>query len=480
MLFYTVEFLVLFISLLLLFALFRRTQQRKILLLIASYIFYMWWNPAFILLIMFSTAVDFVIGSRIPRAESQRRKRLLLVISLVSNLGLLAFFKYANFLQDNMLFLFRLFGYEPGWSTLNIILPVGISFYTFQTLSYTLDVYRGNLKTEKSPLDFALFVAFFPQLVAGPIVRASDFLPQLKSERPLCIDRVAVMIFLRGLAKKVLIADNVAPLANMVFADPASHTSIAIWLATLCFSVQIYCDFSGYSDMAISIARCFGYHLPVNFRRPYFAVNPSDFWQRWHISLSSWLRDYLYIPLGGNRGGSVRTYKNLMLTMLLGGLWHGASWNFVLWGFLHGLVLIIHRVWRYFVKATRFDAVLCNIPLAIRTLISWGAMQYWVLLTWIAFRVGETDQMLIAIKKFVFIDFALPSASQGLGHVIFYCTFVLGIFGMIHMVSHFREGLDGLLVRCSDRTAYVIAVIIGCLLMILWPLAETPFVYFQF
>ncbi|GAB6164942.1 MBOAT family protein [Thermostilla marina] len=481
MLFYTPQFLIFTLILFACLAIWRRRRPQKLLLLAASYIFYMWWNPAFILLIVFSTAVDFFVGRRLERESRPARRKLLLILSLTANLGLLGIFKYANFFAANMYGLLRLFGYQAGWSELNIILPVGISFYTFQTLSYTIDVYRGQLKACRDPLDFALFVAFFPQLVAGPIVRASDFLPQINRFRPLRFDRYAFFLFARGLIKKVLIADNVAHLADAVFSNPGAWPSLVIWLATVCFYVQIYCDFSGYSDMAIALARVLGFRLPENFRRPYFSTSPSEFWRRWHISLSTWLRDYLYIPLGGNRHGPAKTRRNLMITMLLGGLWHGASWNFVLWGFLHGLALIVHRQWRAHVRP-HLEPYLAKKPIAgLYHLGSWAALQYWVLLTWLVFRVSDTSAMLTALRKFVLFDADFNVASLGLGALSVFSTLLfLFVFFLLHGWSERSGGLDRRLARAPLWLAAPVCVLIGASLFFFWPLAEAPFIYFQF
>jgi alginate O-acetyltransferase complex protein AlgI len=430
-------------------------------------------------LIVFSTAVDYLLGARLEREQSLVRRKLLLTLSLTSNLGLLGVFKYADFFRDNMCLGLRLLGFDVSWTSLNIILPVGISFYTFQTMSYTIDVYRGRLKACRNPLDFALFVAFFPQLVAGPIVRAAAFLPQLQRPASMCIDRRALFLIARGLAKKVLVADNVAVFADAVFKDPSVWPSAIVWMAAVCFYVQIYCDFSGYSDMAIGVGRMLGYHLPRNFDRPYFSRSPTEFWHRWHISLSTWLRDYLYIPLGGNRGGTWMTCRNVMLVMLLGGLWHGASWNFVLWGFLHGLALIAHRAWR--ASRERHPIQLGRRLHAVYNVLAWAATQYWMLLAWIAFRVQDSGAMLNAMRKFVLFDFDFAVRNVGLGRMSFFSTLaILSAFLALHMLSRWRGGIDQRLARSPLWVATPACVMLGMLLYWVWPLAETPFIYFQF
>ena len=327
----------------------RYPVARVVWLLGASYVFYASWNPSLLLLILFSTALDYHAGRGIYRATRMEQRRAWLALSLVGNLGLLAVFKYADFVLESVNRVAAAAGAGGSIPLLDLVLPVGISFYTFQTLSYTLDIYRGRLKAVDNPLHFALFVAFFPQLVAGPIVRAADFLPQLLREPRYDARQHGVGLFLiaGGLIKKVAIANVLAVnLVDRVFDSPELYSSLEVLAAMHGYALQIYCDFSGYSDVAIGVALLLGFRLPENFRRPYMSANLADFWRRWHISLSSWLRDYLYVPLGGNRGTELGTYRNLFLTMLLGGLWHGASWTFVVWGALHGGALAVLRLWQ--------------------------------------------------------------------------------------------------------------------------------------
>ncbi len=319
-----------------------RAQNRM--LLIASYVFYGAWDWRFLSLIMLSTAVDYLIGLKIQDTLEQTQRRRLLFVSLAVNLGMLGIFKYLGFFVDSFENLLAGIGYNADPFTLSIVLPVGISFYTFQTLSYTIDIYRRDLKPVKNFLDFALFVAFFPQLVAGPIERARNLLPNITSHRVLSwenLGRGAVLCLL-GLIKKVVIADGLAPSVDAIYASP-SPTRLDVIFATWLFAIQIYCDFSGYTDIARGVAKMLGFSLMRNFAQPYFAADPQEFWRRWHISLSTWLRDYLYISMGGNRGGKWKTYRNLMATMTLGGLWHGAAWNFVAWGVYQGGLLAFHR-----------------------------------------------------------------------------------------------------------------------------------------
>ena len=345
----------------------RRLRLQNTLLLVASYVFYGWWDWRFLGLIMVSTIVDFVCGRVIDKrsdspgvdpaarayTHSPRVRRAVLFTSVSANLGILGFFKYYDFFAASAAECLTAIGLPLQPRLLELILPVGISFYTFQTLSYTIDVYRGKLRAHLDLLDFSVFVAFFPQLVAGPIVRASELLPQVAKRRQLRLGRFyegGYLIFW-GLFKKIVIADNLAVLVDRTFDNYDSVLGGAVVVALYAFAIQIYCDFSGYSDIARGCAKMMGFDIRLNFNLPYFATNPQEFWRRWHISLSSWLRDYLYVPLGGNRKGTRRTCINVMLTMILGGLWHGAAWTFVLWGVYQGVLLTAHRAAMPWIKA---------------------------------------------------------------------------------------------------------------------------------
>lgn len=342
MLFNTPQFFLFLLVTLALFYLAPR-NWRKPLLLVASYWFYMSWNWRFAPLMLSLTAIDYAAARWIEATTDSRRRKLLLIGSLAANLGFLGFFKYYNFLAGNAA---ALLDRPENAFALHIVLPLGISFHTFQSISYVVDVYRGQQTAIRNVLDYALFIAFFPQLVAGPIVRARDFFHDLYSWHAPSgeeLNRGALLV-LFGLTKKMALADPFSLIADRSFGDLASHPGILdAWSGVLAFAIQIYFDFSGYTDMAIGMALLLGFHFPVNFRRPYLAHGIADFWRRWHISLSSWLRDYVYIALGGNRKGRVRTYANLMATMLLGGLWHGANWKFVVWGGYHGALLGAER-----------------------------------------------------------------------------------------------------------------------------------------
>ena len=363
----------------------RGRHSRHALLLVASYVFYMAWNAKLVLIVIGLTLFDHAVGLLLDRTRIEARRRMLLIASLCANLGVLAIFKYADFFILSMRDLLAGFGVHTGWHTLGILLPVGISFHTFQTMSYTIDVYRRRIAPCRSLVDFALFVAFFPQLVAGPIVRASDFLPELNDDKRFDWRRLesGVVLFMVGLTKKLLIADQLATLVDPVFANPHVYSTRDLWLATFCYGGQIFCDFSGYTDMAIATARVLGFDFAENFASPYLATSLTAFWRRWHISLSQWLRDYLFIPLGGSRFSQWNTCRNLMTTMLLGGLWHGASWSFVIWGSIHGLVLCAEKLWRAaFAKKSHTHW--------LASLNGWVATILIVHLAWVFFRCQPT------------------------------------------------------------------------------------------
>lgn len=353
---------------------------RNVFILVASYIFYGWWDWRFLTLIFFSSLVDFTAGWYIGNTASPVKKKILMAISLITNLGLLGFFKYFNFFITSFIDLSTSLGYNPDVHTLKIILPVGISFYTFQTLSYTLDIYHGRLKPTSKIIDFFAFVSFFPQLVAGPIERASHLLPQFT--RTVSFDYARTVEGLRlmlwGFFKKLVIADSLGKIVNLYFENPGGYDPLSAWIAILAFTFQIYCDFSGYSDIAIGCARTLGFDLMTNFQTPYFSRSFSDFWRRWHISLSSWFRDYVYIPLGGNQHGTTRYAFNIMITFLLSGLWHGANYTFLIWGGMHGLFLVLERlVWKK------------QKPAWIWT----GVVFVLTLLLWVPFRAENVQQM---------------------------------------------------------------------------------------
>lgn len=353
MLFNSPQFAVFFIVVLALYLFLNHRWQNRM-LLAASYFFYGSWDWRFLSLIWISTLLDYLCGLKISGSANPKARKAFLLLSVSGNLAILGFFKYFNFFSESLASLLTAAGIPLHPVSLSIVLPVGISFYTFQTMSYTIDVYRGEMEPTRSLPDFALFVAFFPQLVAGPIERAKHLLPQMLRPRNVTREGLAEggYLILWGLFQKVFVADNLARLVDPVFAAAGPYNGVEVLVALYAFAFQIYCDFAGYSNIARGLAKCLGFDIMVNFRLPYSSTNPRQFWQRWHISLSTWLRDYLYIPLGGNRRGGLLTYRNLAIVMLLGGLWHGAAANFVLWGAYWGLILIVHRLghplWRSF------------------------------------------------------------------------------------------------------------------------------------
>jgi len=386
MVFNSYTFIVFFIVMLVLHNLPFPWKVKKVNLLLASYIFYAAWNPPFILLLWLSTIVDFFVGRALYTQENKYKKRLLLVLSLIGNLGMLCFFKYGGFLLQNFVALVNLVGIDFHPAKPDIILPAGISFYTFTTLCYTIDMYKRKSEPVRSMLDFSLFVTFFPHLVAGPIVRPPQLVPQFETPRKASQQQMVQGLFLLslGLFMKVVIADTLlASPADVIFGYQRPLPGLDAWMGVLAFSGQIFFDFAGYSTCAIGVALCLGFILPDNFRYPYAAIGFSDFWRRWHITLSSWLRDYLYIPLGGNKKGGGRTYVNLMITMLLGGLWHGASWTFVVWGALHGIYLCGERLIRgKLLPGNSENKTLGNFIIALFTF-------FLVNVTWVFFRAAD-------------------------------------------------------------------------------------------
>lgn len=439
-----------------------RGRARVVWLLLASYVFYAWWDYRFLSLIVASTAVDFVAAGQIARSTSPAVRRRWLVASISFNIAVLAFFKYWDFFITSGAQALESLGLQPNVPLLRILLPIGISFYTFQTMSYTIDVFRDRVAPEPDITRFALFVAFFPQLVAGPIERASRLMPQLQR-----LDHAArkvewgaaLTLLLRGLFRKVVIADGVAPLVNQVYGAPSGFGGITVALAIIGFSLQIYGDFGGYTDIARGSAKLFGVDLMENFRAPYRARGFSDFWKRWHISLSSWLRDYLYIPLGGNRGSRLEILRNLMLTMVLGGLWHGAGWGFVVWGALHGLYLCVERVLRW--KPGR--------KVALGSLATFGLVS----LTWIPFRSASLGDAVEMLRQ-------LTHPFEGAQLMFAPVTVaLLGLF-TIWIDEADLTGEKNPLLRWAP-VARGFGYGVACLVAFLyWPVASVPFIYFQF
>ncbi len=446
-------------------------QVKKWNLWIASYIFYAAWNPPFVVLLWISTVVDWFAGSWIYRTQKPSFKRALLFLSLGANLGLLGYFKYGEFLLENFIGFLSVFHIDFQPAAPDVVLPVGISFYTFQSISYSFDIYREKIRPWKRFSDFALFVTFFPQLVAGPIVRAADFLPQTVEPRQASARQLGwgLSLIAIGLFEKIILADDIlAPVADNVFAQPLSAGQMDTWIGTLAFSGQIFFDFSGYSICAIGTAMCLGFVLPDNFHFPYAAVGFSDFWQRWHRSLSTWLRDYLYISLGGNRKGSARTHLNLMLTMLIGGLWHGASWRFMVWGGLHGLYLILERWARRIFRTTKFfEKSVIRLILAVWT-------YYLICITWIFFRAQDFSSAFTLMYKIF---------SGGTGNLVRPTEALMVIVVNLALFAGHWILRDSSLEAVAKKISWKLrAVILAAILLtlILSPGEDRAFIYFQF
>ncbi len=473
---------------------------RHLLLLVASCVFYMAWNAWLILIVLGVAAWDYALALGIDAARRPGVRRGLLALSVIGNLGLLAVFKYADFLILSLRDLLAALGLSTSLHSLHIILPIGISFHVFQTLSYTVDVYRRDIRPTRDFIEFALFVTFFPQLVAGPIVRAAQFLPQLETVKRLEWSRIerGVGLFVLGLTKKLLIADQVAPLVDRVFADPTRFGTFDLWLAMFGYGAQIYGDFSGYSDMAVAVACMLGFDLPVNFRSPYLAASITDFWRRWHISLSTWLRDNLYVPLGGSRGGRWLTCRNILITMLLGGLWHGASWTFVLWGAMHGLMLSLDKL-RRFGSDDSPAAHARRAPGRIgQALVGWAVTLLVVHIAWVFFRCqpvalpgGDPEplaQPLARALHFVTHLFIFRSTADAVwlpGRIT--CIVLLALTAALQLWDEWqrgtRDGRSWLAVRWPSIPVPIAAAALALWIAVLvvWSPGNTnPFIYFQF
>ena len=458
MIFSTATFLVFLAIVLAIVAVARSEQQRRIAVFVASLVFYGWWDWRFCFFLVAASTIDYRLALEIQRAPDLRAKRRWLALSLVSNLGLLAVFKYAAWLVRNVNQLSGLDLAVP-----DLPLPLGISFFTFQAMSYTIDVYRGAFNPTRRWFDFSFSMSFFPHLISGPIVRASHFMPQLAAEHPLTRDnlRAGGELFAKGFLKKTLLADQLAVCADTVFADPAFFSSGTCWLAIAAYTGQIYYDFSGYTDMAIGLARMFGFEFPQNFDHPYLSRSITEFWRRWHISLSSWLRDYLYISLGGNRRGHLRTYANLMITMLLGGLWHGASWTFVVWGGLHGLGLAVHRL-----VSERWPS-----PGRLRRAIGLPATLGFVMIGWVFFRAPTFHVAGVMLHKLAFVD--APGCSWP--HVQSLVVLAAGVGAHLWVWRGRALGFD------FRRPASIALLVAALLIDLLYtPSVHSPFIYFQF
>ena len=460
-------------------------RLRNIYLLAFSLFFYYKCSGFYFLILLLSIVLDYFYGFLIDRNEGIRRK-FFLFLSILSNLGLLFYFKYSYFIVDiineligihfqpvNFIAIWSNSLFQSGFDITEIILPVGISFYTFQTLSYSIDIYRRNVEPCKDFFDFAFFVSFFPQLVAGPIVRAIDFIPQIR--KPFLLSKrefsLAVLLIIGGLVKKVVISDYISiNFVDRVFESPELYTGFMNLMAVYGYTIQIYCDFSGYSDMAIGLAALLGFKLPINFNSPYKATSITDFWRKWHISLSLWLKDYLYIPLGGNRKGKLRSVINILITMILGGLWHGAALKFIIWGLIHGIGLTIHKIWGSALNIGK------NISW---TIISWAITFHFVAFSWMYFRASSIEIVNIMIQKVVYTFNFWGISDRITGYwKPFLC---IGLGFLLHFIpDRFKENIR---IYYSRIPVFIQVIVFSLIIFIIFQVRSTtiqPFIYFQF
>ena len=447
----------------------RHMRLRHIMLLIASYVFYGWWNWKFCFLMLLMTAVAYISALSYSRSG----RKLSVYIGVIFPLIVLGIFKYFNFFVGSFCAAFGIA--NPG--TLNIILPVGISFYTFQSLSYTIDVYRGKLEAEKDFVRLALYIAFFPQLVAGPIVKAGDFIPQLYENRNISFKNIelGVQYFAFGLFKKIVLADNISVFVDAVYRTPEAYSAITLVLVAFAYSIQIYGDFSGYSDMAVGCARCLGYDLPRNFNLPFLSKTITSLWRNWHMTLSAWLHEYLYVSLGGNRKGKVRTYINLLLTMVLGGLWHGAAWTFVLWGTINGVGLAIHKYISQDKNKTPFSEKNA-FTATISTIFTFSVFAFTVLI----FRADSIDTAMRMLYRII-------TWQSGITHISFWAVFGLIITAIASIAAIVRSRKNGTAIEGYYPIVKLDTIkgltVFFCFIGLIFGLCytgETPFIYFQF
>jgi len=481
MLFNSIHFLIFFIIVLVLFFKFSH-KYRWMILLTASIYFYMSWNSKYIILLLIATTIDYFVALKLDKTENKKIRKLLLGISLFSNLGILFTFKYFNFFIDSFKILSDSLNLSLPLPVLNVILPVGISFYTFQALSYTIDVYNKKIRAEKHFGIFTLFITFFPQLVAGPIERAKNLLPQFFIVQKFDYDRAVngLLLVMWGFFKKLVIADRVAVLVNAVYNSPSEYTGIPLILATVLFAFQIYCDFSGYSDIAIGCARIMGFKLMTNFNRPYFATSISDFWKRWHISLSTWFKDYLYIPLGGNRVKVSRLYVNLMIVFVISGLWHGANWTFIVWGALHGFYLVFGLVTQNLRKRvadlwiSKYEPIYYFFKVTIIFILADFA--------WIFFRANNMSDAIYIITN-MFSGITFNTAGLNLGGIGM-SGLLTGLFFILMMeIVHLLQERTSVIKYLRSRHIVVkwsLCIVLIMIILLFGVFESTEFIYFQF
>ncbi len=467
MIFSSIEYFIFFAVVLLLMLVVKSNSLKRAILLGSSYYFYAYWDYRFVFLMLGLTCINYYAGLKIEDSKNKKEQNKWLAASIIFDLGILGFFKYFNFFIDSANVIFNPLNIQIP--LLNIILPIGISFITFEVMSYTIDIYRGVNKSAKSFWDFALLVAFFPHLIAGPILKPKQFLPEIRQDILIKWENVSfgLQIFLLGLVRKLLIADRLALFVDPVFQHPLDYSAITLWLATIAYAMQIYCDFCGYTDMAIGSAKCLGFDIPKNFDIPYISQSVTEFWRRWHISLSSWLREYLYIPLGGNRKGKQRQYVNLLITMLLGGLWHGASWNFVVWGGLHGTALVVHKIYteniqkKYIIESIGYK------------IFAWLITFTFICITWVFFRTTHFSASLNILEKMFYLS--NPVGMNWYATSLFICLPVLIITDF--WGNKLSQGIK-LKLTTFKGMFLIFFVVFG--LILLAPQNSSPFIYFQF
>ena len=490
MLFNSVDFLVFFAFVITISVIIKNKNFSYVFLVAVSYFFFYFSNNFLISLLVFSTVLDFYIAKAIWSTDDKSKKKKLLLISIIGNLGLLGFFKYADFGISQFNDLFKLIGLNDV-PLLEIALPVGISFYTFQTLGYTIDVYRGQLSPAKSFKEFALFVAFFPQLVAGPILRASNFLPQIREKfsqmdaknylQQILIQRTNLKIGLTlmsfGFFKKMFFADNIAPFVDEIFLNPIGLDSFVIILGTIGFGIQLYCDFSGYSDIAIGAALILGFKVPQNFNFPFFATSPAEFWRRWHISLSTWVRDYVFLPMVvSNKKSRLRIFSSLFTTLFLIGIWHGAGWNFVIFGIIHGLYVGIEASIRSIFPSLRNNSFLKS---KLGKIISILITQYLIFLSFLAFRVHDLEHLSYSIQKLIFIDLDVNEIS---GFILEhkFPLFLMMLFLIIHYISFRNPSMLNKISNLKPTYWIIFLTIIFTSIIFFYDANPRDFIYFRF
>ena len=454
-----------------------KLRLQNLLLLIASYVFYGWWDWRFLSLIFLSTLVDYISALKIYRASATKERKVWLWVSLLFNLGMLGFFKYYNFFAESWAEAFSYLGFAVHPWTLNVILPVGISFYTFQTMSYSIDIYKNKLIPTKDFIGFAAFVSFFPQLVAGPIERASHLLPQILQKRKFTFEQGTrgIQLILWGFFKKVVIADSMAPIVDQVYGSYSEYSGFALGLATLAFSIQIFCDFSGYSDIAIGIAKLFGIELMNNFEYPYLARNIGEFWRKWHISLSTWFRDYVYIPMGGSRVNRKRAIFNVFIVFLVSGLWHGANWTFVAWGGIHAALFIPvfllgknKKYSQYAVKSNKFLPAFKDV---VNILFTFSM----VTVAWIFFRADTVSGAVLILKKILMI-----TQGRGLNFLnneLIEFSMAFGLFFLLGLLFLYEK--TGM-INFRVRHLFLVSIILLIFIPLFGKFQEQSFIYFQF